>query len=52
LFKALDTGWKDSRSPKFNGELFKPDPGLDALIIGDEIFSELAPLRSMILSQT
>ncbi|MDY0091939.1 MAG: N-6 DNA methylase [Candidatus Vecturithrix sp.] len=44
LFKALDTGWKDQQIPKFNGELFKPDPGLDALIIGDEIFSELAAI--------
>ncbi len=44
LFKALDMGWKDQQIPKFNGELFKPDPGLDALVIGDEIFNELAAI--------
>ena len=44
LFNALDTGWPAQRIPKFNGELFKPDEALDALVLGDEIFSEFAAL--------
>ncbi len=42
LFRALDAGWPAQQIPKFNGELFKPDAGLDALVVDDEIFNELA----------
>ena len=42
LFRALDEGREQVRIPKFNGELFKPDPDLDALHLDDTIFDELA----------
>ncbi|MCP4374408.1 MAG: N-6 DNA methylase [Deltaproteobacteria bacterium] len=42
LFRAIDQGSPAHRIHGFDGELFKPDPALDALHIGDDIFHELA----------
>jgi len=42
LFRAIDQGSPAHGIHGFDGELFKPDPDLDALHIGDDIFHELA----------
>jgi len=42
LFRAIDQGSPAHGIHGFDGELFKPDPALDALHIGDDIFHELA----------
>lgn len=44
LFRAIDQGAASRNIHGFNGELFKPDPALDALRIGDEAFLELAAI--------
>ena len=44
LFNALNEGYTERNIPPFNGELFKPDVLLDALIVRDHQLMELIKL--------
>jgi hypothetical protein len=44
LFKHIDSGDKARDIPKYNGDLFKPNPDLEALSISDELIKELQRL--------
>jgi type I restriction-modification system DNA methylase subunit len=44
LFRAIDQGLPAHGIHGFDGELFKPDPNLDALHIRDDVFDELVKI--------
>ncbi len=44
LFRAIDTGNAGLNIPAYNGGLFAPDPGLDALTVSDDVCAHFKEL--------